>query len=53
MFTEKEIAYLKSQPLARIATVSLDAQPWTSNCVSSCWERVRNSSGVRQGMFHI
>ncbi len=27
MFTEKEIAYLKSQPLARIATVSLDAQP--------------------------
>src|SRR5688572_13163421 len=27
MFTEKEIAYLKSQRLARIATVSLDAQP--------------------------
>jgi pyridoxamine 5'-phosphate oxidase family protein len=27
MFTEKEIAYLQSQPLARIATVSTDAQP--------------------------
>jgi pyridoxamine 5'-phosphate oxidase family protein len=27
MFTEQESAYLKSQPLARIATVSLDAQP--------------------------
>jgi pyridoxamine 5'-phosphate oxidase family protein len=27
MFTEKEITYLKSQPLARIATVSPDLQP--------------------------
>lgn len=27
MFTEKEIAYLKSQPLARLATVGLDGQP--------------------------
>src|ERR671919_207352 len=27
MFTEKEVAYLRSQPLARLATVSLDAQP--------------------------
>src|SRR5918911_1665087 len=27
MFTDKEIAYLKSQPLARIATVSPDGQP--------------------------
>lgn len=27
MFTENEIAYLKSQPLARIATVSTDGQP--------------------------
>ena len=27
MFTEKEIAYLKSQPLARIATVAEDGQP--------------------------
>ena len=27
MFTEKEIAYLKSQPLARIATVSSSGQP--------------------------
>ncbi len=27
MFTEKEIAYLRSQPLARIATVSTDGQP--------------------------
>jgi pyridoxamine 5'-phosphate oxidase family protein len=27
VFTEKEIAYLKSQPLARIATVSTSGQP--------------------------
>jgi pyridoxamine 5'-phosphate oxidase family protein len=27
MFTENEIAYLKSQPLARIATVAPDGQP--------------------------
>ena len=27
MFTEKEVAYLKSQPLARVATVSPDGQP--------------------------
>ncbi len=27
MFTEKEIAYLQSQPLARIATVAPDGQP--------------------------
>ena len=27
MFTEREIAYLRSQPLARIATVALDGQP--------------------------
>ena len=27
MFTEKEIAYLNSQPLARIATVSTSGQP--------------------------
>jgi pyridoxamine 5'-phosphate oxidase family protein len=27
MFTEKEIAYLKSQPLARLATVAPDGQP--------------------------
>lgn len=27
MFTEKEIAYLKSQPLGRIATVSTGGQP--------------------------
>ncbi|MCI0708849.1 MAG: PPOX class F420-dependent oxidoreductase [Chloroflexi bacterium] len=27
MFTEKEFAYLKSQPLARIATVGPDGQP--------------------------
>jgi pyridoxamine 5'-phosphate oxidase family protein len=27
MFTENEIAYLKSQPLARIATVSTSGQP--------------------------
>jgi hypothetical protein len=27
MFTEKEIAYLQSQPLARLATVSVDLQP--------------------------
>ena len=26
-FTEDEAAYLKSQPLARIATVDLDGQP--------------------------
>jgi len=27
MFTEKEIAYIKSQPLARLATVGKDGQP--------------------------
>jgi len=27
MFSEKEIAYLKSQRLARVATVSKEAQP--------------------------
>lgn len=27
MFTEKEISYIKSQPLARLATVSEDLQP--------------------------
>jgi pyridoxamine 5'-phosphate oxidase family protein len=27
MFTEKEITYLKSQPLARLATVSAEGQP--------------------------
>jgi pyridoxamine 5'-phosphate oxidase family protein len=27
MFTEKEIAYLRSQPLARLATVSKNGQP--------------------------
>jgi pyridoxamine 5'-phosphate oxidase family protein len=27
MFTEKEIAYIKSQPLARLATVGKDDQP--------------------------
>jgi pyridoxamine 5'-phosphate oxidase family protein len=27
MFTEKEIAYIKSQPLARLATVGKDSQP--------------------------
>ena len=27
MFTEKELAYLRSQPLARLATVSADGQP--------------------------
>ena len=27
MFSEKEIAYLKSQKLARIATVSADGEP--------------------------
>ena len=27
MFTEKEIAYLQSQPLARLATVDADGQP--------------------------
>lgn len=27
MFTDKEIAYLKSQPLARLATVDQDLQP--------------------------
>ena len=27
MFTEKEVEYLKSQPLARVATVSPDGQP--------------------------
>jgi len=27
MFSEKEVTYLKSQPLARIATVSTDLQP--------------------------
>lgn len=27
MFTEREVAYLKSQPLARLATVTLDGQP--------------------------
>lgn len=27
MFTEREVAYMKSQPLARIATVSPDGQP--------------------------
>jgi len=27
MFTEKELAYLKSQPLGRLATVSPDGQP--------------------------
>ena len=27
MFTDKEIAYLKSQPLARLATVAQDLQP--------------------------
>ncbi len=26
-FTEEEVAYLKSQPLARIATVGADDQP--------------------------
>lgn len=27
MFTEREVAYLKSQPLARLATVAPDGQP--------------------------
>ena len=27
MFTEKEIAYIRSQPLGRIATVDQDGQP--------------------------
>ena len=27
MFTDKEIAYIKSQPLARLATVAQDLQP--------------------------
>ncbi len=27
MFTEKELAYIKSQPLARLATVDQDGQP--------------------------
>jgi len=39
MFTEKEVAYLKSQPLARVATVSPDGQPtrcrWASNLTGS------------------
>lgn len=33
MFTEKEIAYLKSQPLARIASVSTSGQPDNSATV--------------------
>lgn len=27
MFTEKELAYIQSQPLARLATVAVDGQP--------------------------